>query len=542
MKNVSLVKSFLSECRAFALGRLWGHALSSALFLVVAVSCSSDGGEGKGDGGPDSGSSDLDGLDTATEHDSHSGSEGDSDSTADTGGTDGDSGADSDLPSTDSETNVGSDGDTETDTETESDTLFVDNDSDDWFASFDCDDENANVNPDMDEIYDPPNGVDDDCDGDTDELPDEPVRPGSYIWIANTGEGTVSKIDTVLEVEVARYITSPLGAVAQGDPSRTTVNRHGDAVVLNRRHPVTYDKSTAASVTKFAAALDDCIDGNGNGVVTSTGGHDLKPWGEDECMLWHTSLGDGIRAARAAAWDGKEDPSTGKGGHVWIGTCEKLENNGATDYVFKLNGDNGEIMETVEFAGCAYGAAMDGDGNLWIVDRDARHAIHRLNTKTLDVDTYPTDAGYGIAIDNSGGIWATGNASWNRVSRYDTGTNSVDTLILDAEYNFPRGAGTGLGVSAGYVWVADNNGYLLKFDENSFTLTKAYPVGATENPSTIGIGIDEQGYVWVVSMGEDAAFKFDPVSETYVTVPVGTKPYTYSDMTGTQLLNQIPVT
>ena len=76
----------------------------------------------------------------------------------------------------------------------------------------------------------------------------------SFIWIANTGDGTISKIDTRLEVEVARYITSPLGAVAEGDPSRTSVNRHGDAIVLNRRHPDHFPNTESASVTKYAAS------------------------------------------------------------------------------------------------------------------------------------------------------------------------------------------------------------------------------------------------------------------------------------------------
>ena len=53
----------------------------------------------------------------------------------------------------------------------------------------------------------------------------------SFIWIANTQDGTLTKIDTTNEKEVARYITSPFGA--GGDPSRTSVNLFGDMVVTN---------------------------------------------------------------------------------------------------------------------------------------------------------------------------------------------------------------------------------------------------------------------------------------------------------------------
>ncbi|MCS6799014.1 MAG: putative metal-binding motif-containing protein, partial [Myxococcota bacterium] len=53
-----------------------------------------------------------------------------------------------------------------------------------------------------------------------------------FIWIANSGEGTVSKVDTRTFVEVARYITGPAGR--GNDPSRTSVNTEGDVYVGNR--------------------------------------------------------------------------------------------------------------------------------------------------------------------------------------------------------------------------------------------------------------------------------------------------------------------
>ena len=59
-----------------------------------------------------------------------------------------------------------------------------------------------------------------------------PGQVQSFIWIANTGDGTLSKVCTHNAVEVARYVTSSVGAA--GDPSRTSVNRHGDMVVTNR--------------------------------------------------------------------------------------------------------------------------------------------------------------------------------------------------------------------------------------------------------------------------------------------------------------------
>ncbi len=57
----------------------------------------------------------------------------------------------------------------------------TDKDGDGWHEPLDCDDENADVNPGQEEIYDPPNGVDDDCDGRIDEAPttrqEGPIEP-----------------------------------------------------------------------------------------------------------------------------------------------------------------------------------------------------------------------------------------------------------------------------------------------------------------------------------------------------------------------------
>src|SRR5207245_8257674 len=54
------------------------------------------------------------------------------------------------------------------------------------------------------------------------------------IWVANTGEGTISKIDTRTLKELARYRTGPTTTPGTPDPSRTTVGMAGDVVVATR--------------------------------------------------------------------------------------------------------------------------------------------------------------------------------------------------------------------------------------------------------------------------------------------------------------------
>ena len=139
----------------------------------------------------------------------------------------------------------------------------------------------------------------------------------SYIWISNSPEGTVSKIDTQSAVEVARYRTGP----GEPDPSRTSVNLHGDAAVLNR----------AGGVSKFAAIEERCKDLNGDGVIqTSHGPAEILDWGTDECLLWYQDLpfvadpDGGTRwGPRPIAWDQGEvipdgDACTRVGEAVWV--------------------------------------------------------------------------------------------------------------------------------------------------------------------------------------------------------------------------------
>ena len=92
----------------------------------------------------------------------------------------------------------------------------------------------------------------------------------SYIWVANSSEGTVSKIDTVTLEEVGRYKTHP----SYGDPSRTSVSLNGDVAVANR---------------------------NGNGSIdTSTGKNDVLEWDDEECRAWFTPFD--YESQRPVAW------------------------------------------------------------------------------------------------------------------------------------------------------------------------------------------------------------------------------------------------
>ena len=56
----------------------------------------------------------------------------------------------------------------------------------------------------------------------------------SYLWVANTDQGSISKINTFTQVEEGRYYSDPVeDAIA--NPSRTSVNIDGRYVVVSNR-------------------------------------------------------------------------------------------------------------------------------------------------------------------------------------------------------------------------------------------------------------------------------------------------------------------
>ncbi len=395
-------------------------------------------------------------------------------------------------------------------------------------------DDDAGTDGDTDTDTDSDGDSDTDTDSDADNMCPGEVQ--SFIWVANSGDGTLSKVCTITAEEVARYVTSYQGP--SGDPSRTSVNLHGDAVVTNR-DPM-FGKS---SVTKFAADIDDCVDRNDNDVIdTSFGPDDIKAWGEDECMLWNTEIGESseVIGARATAWDGEEDPDTGIGGHVWIGSMEPDQK------YYKLDGDDGDILAQGALPHSAYGGVVDGKGGFWVADWPGGTRLTRVDMDTLETEVHEDASGgsYGITADSDGRIWTSGcgpgGPDTSFISYYDPVSQDMESLefSMDDGIDFLRGIAVGIEKSAGSVWSAATSGQLVEVNMDTMELVYILPVTELE---IVGVAVDFEGYVWAVSFGENEIYKVDPDTYTYTAVPVGLEPYTYSDMTGMQLKNVTPI-
>lgn len=413
----------------------------------------------------------------------------------------------------------------------ETDTKYLDQDSDDWFVDFDCDDNNPNVNPDMAEVYDPPNNVDDDCDGFTDEKPEDigPVIETSYIWIANSEQGTVSKIDTRELLELGRYWVRPDHG---GSPSRTSVNLEGDVAVAAR----------AGGITKFYANPDHCKESNGKAdIQTSSGASNILDWNQEECRAWHTPFS--YTSMRALAWT-----SDGK---LWASGSTGTSESSVLEAVL-INGETGAVEETITFdtarvtAGShghgGYGGVVDGENNFWIAQIYGQKLI-KVNYSDMSYKVFDEPTGvYGVTLDEKGRIWTCNT----NVAYFDPlleKWSSPSLVSKNAPFYGLAGGCTSDG--NGHIWVSVYDTlYAVNIDDfsivDSITNLPKPKDTSTGTDSYWGVAIDVDGYVWTIPRYGSAAYKIDPQTHDYESVTGLVGAYTYSDMTGFLLKISLP--
>jgi hypothetical protein len=371
---------------------------------------------------------------------------------------------------------------------------------------------------------DPDTGVDTDCGGGDIEF--------SFIWISNSPEGTVSKIDTETLVEVGRYRTGP----GVTDPSRTSVNLKGDVAVTNRD----------GSITKIGAIDEHCKEKNGMpGIQTSTGPNNVLAWGADECVLWNTTL---MPASRPAAWTSgdlidPQNPCSGfTGEKVWTSAPT-----GSDAFVYLLDGETGAILDQVLVPGAngglgIYGGAVDQNNDFWGVTYSAGPLVH-VSYDNMAFETIPLPIGsaYGFTVDAKGRSWVGG---WDgNLQRYDPMTKTWTKATIPPQYQV---LSRGMNDTNGELWIAalfEPQG-LLRIDTDTANFIEhigAATLVGIQEPT--GASVDVQGKVWLVDQSKDGggAFVYNPETKTADWVGGLNGPYTYSDMTGYALKNVAPM-
>jgi sugar lactone lactonase YvrE len=344
-----------------------------------------------------------------------------------------------------------------------------------------------------------------------------------YAWIANTGEGTVSKIDIDTLVEVGRFRVGLTGTGVDA-PSRTAVDSYQSAYVANRAFDV------QGSVTKIAGLERYCEDRNGNGTIETSHDSTPLPLGEDECVLWTAPVGgvNGIPRALVIDFGGLD----AIGGYPWVGLFNEMR-------FYKLDPSDGHVLETVDVNVHTYGAAIDSEGWIWISGRNsyAIQRFHHIGGVVEPPIAIPSSEcsgnnPYGICLDRDDRVWV-GILSGSGACRYDPDS---------ATWFFVNLGGSGRGVAVdedNVMWVSNyDNTQLHSFNADdgsglgTWALPGAYPA--------VGVGVDKNHRIWTIMQGSNTADVFNPATSTFQSTSVGATPYTYSDFLGFQRWLMMP--
>lgn len=374
-------------------------------------------------------------------------------------------------------------------------------------------------------------------------------------WIANAGEDTVSKFDTNLNKELARYRTwfGPAGqaghfnhlgnAYAGAAPSRTAVDIQGNGYVLNRH----FSGGTQSGGTIVKILAEGFIDRNGNGVINTSvdtdnngviEGAEILPMADtngngiiddneiqDERIAWVKRVPDGIAAPLVATGALGRAMCIGTDGNLWVG----LFNNRT---FYKVRASDGATIagpvSTTPTAGqpsagswTPYGCLIDASGTLWSASLSSilgKITNTQSDTGPWTVASFNSGAqNYGIALGNNLVYTGLNNRQFNPA------TNTFSAI--------PNMAVSTYGI------VVDGGGNIIG---GQTTVRKISPAGALlwqaplQGSSSIGIQVDANGDV--LQLGFVAAGRIQKYRGSdgapLGTFPVGNLPYTYSDATG----------
>jgi streptogramin lyase len=341
--------------------------------------------------------------------------------------------------------------------------------------------------------------------------PDEPEF--SYLWAANSTQGTISKIDTQTVTEIGRYIVRPDSA---GSPSRTSVSSTGNVAVANR----------SGGITKVYAREEDCQESNGTpGIQTSTDATYL-PWGEEECIAWYTPFA--YQSQRPVAWIGGElNPQTCQIENERLWTAGM---SGGNIDVLLLDGEDGEVIDQVAIPGLVpdsyglYGGAVDAEGNFWATQLGTANKLVRVDVDDLEFTIYEPPAGpwwYGMTVDSDGYVWMCSQT----VARFDPMTETFDTAMVNGYTGCMAAAG-----DDGLLWMSSSSGGVVGVNRETLAVEATWPT-----TTSYGMSVDFYGYVWTVN--GNYAIRIDPETGDTQSYNGLTGAYTYSDMTGYALFH-----
>lgn len=322
-----------------------------------------------------------------------------------------------------------------------------------------------------------------------------------FIWVPNSDNGTISKVNSATGEELGRYSTGPS---SWGSPSRTTVDLKGNCWVGNRN---------SGTVVKVGLSENgQCVDKNKNGKIETSTGTTALPWGTDECVLFEVALG-GNSGPRGIAID--------KNNNVWAGTYSSQK-------FYYIDGSTGTILKTIDTSSKShgsYGAVIDQNGIVWSADISNQNVL-RLDPATGSMSNIPLGhMAYGIGLDKAGHLFVAG---WthNKLTRINTITG-VKEWTKDSNAYGLRGVAI---TNDGDVWVANSYTNTVTRWSNDGIIKAS--ISGFSHPT--GVATDAEGKVWCVDNSSQNIHRINSVTnQIELTKSIGgSGHYGYSDMTG----------
>jgi sugar lactone lactonase YvrE len=376
-----------------------------------------------------------------------------------------------------------------------------------------------------------------------------------YAWIANAGDGTLSKVNTLTGNEEGRYHTGPpdnANSYAHLYPSRTVVDRNGACWVANRTlgpyvASVTQVVLTGGDDRNNNNSIETSTDLNADGDCADPG--ELLPWGQDERVKRHYRVGNTLN-------DGARGMVIDKAGFLWVGitgtqTLHKLDPNlPIATYAPNQPPAVAPSLATIFTGHTPYGLALSPNGMIYQstagnyaleIDPGLASGGTAFGPAVTPDSIFHDGANYGIAVDRNCIVWLA--IPWHPtapdgVVRWDPSLTNGNPL---AGWTFSGpGAPAGTrGITVDFnnnVWATcnDTSNSVVRYSNTPTpTVTGVFPTPAL---TACGVGAASDGHIIVTSNGSSVWAKVDNTTGAVLPLPgpqlTGYLPYTYSDFTG----------
>jgi len=371
-----------------------------------------------------------------------------------------------------------------------------------------------------------------------------------FLWVPESDQGSVVKINTKTGVVVGRYRTWPQSIAAKGNPQGLSVDIDGSLWVGNSR-----DYNGHGTITHIGLEENgQCEDRNGNGAIdTSISLNDTKAWAsdtgtrgvataDDECIVHFVSVTCSV----------VNHVTVNQQNDVWVSGSTRrnfdLVKGGRYDVA-----NSGTVTTTYPSVGWGgYAGLIDRNGFVWssvsgtgLMRWDADQPLSGANGAPGGLDVGPLFSGrtwagngdknsYAFCLDSLGNVWNTLYQSAGQIRKYSSDGKYLNTFNTSGSFSMSC---VGDPVT-GDVWIIQHGSNTVGHHKNDGTLLGTLNVGTRP----IGIAIDRSGKIWVSNRDSQNLMRIDPALnggvggvDLTVTISPNAYPHTLFDMTGSTL-------